>query len=204
MTILLRHGIPIATLSADTAKRVVHRDDHNRLPSNIELVQDIVKPSAGLTRSEDLLVAFFDAVKHRDVSIVSEYVRKFAIANMKLIMTVCNAETDTFCRKLAKTPADVLKILLDVGDDGSYDWISNPILFEMFFLLRETDYAEDWWKMTLGMSRTETIHNLSPHFIKYLYTMAPVGFSKSKRSLTRDVSYDIVSLVSKRQRSSIA
>lgn len=197
MTILLRHGLTIATLSADTAERVVRRDEHNRLPPKIELLHDIVKPSTGFTSCEDLLVAFFDAVKYRDVAIVSEYVRKFAIDNMRLIMIVCNVDTDTFCRKLAMTPADVLKILLHCGDDGSYDWIPKSILFEMFFLLRELTKEDDWWNVSLGMTREETIKNLSAQFITYLYTMAPIGFSKRKPLATaRGVtSYEIVSLL---------
>lgn len=203
MIALVQNGNTVASLSADTAERVLNRDDQSRLPWHIELKYPISRPTTSITKSEHLLVAFLDVVKHRDLSLVSECLRNFAIANMKLIMTMCNFDTDMFCRKLVKTPLDVLKILIDVGDDGTYEWIPDCLLLELFFMLRDTSEEDESWCDKLGMTRATTIKQLSPQFVKYLYTETPIGFARKfglSHGREHSLKWSMVSLIPQAKR----
>lgn len=175
-------GKTVLKLPADTAKLVLRRNYTNRIPLTIELAYDIIVPDSQriVTPSQNLLLAFAEMVKYRDISLVSEYMRQFAIANMKLIMTTFNVATDLFCRKFVRTSYDVLKILLEAGDDGIYTWIPSNILLDLFFMLRDDDgdnaYDSSWWQDQFQMKREQVLEALSLQFIKYVYTRSPLTF----------------------------
>jgi hypothetical protein len=95
--------------------------------------------------------------------------------NIAAFIAICNTRTIAFIKNLVEIPADVYNVL-EVADDGNYDWISTNMAFRMF---------EEWFKS--HDSAKKTLKVLSPVVVKHVMTQLAFKDIASTALLAREV-----------------